>query len=249
MYYLSDYQTFTSKSELNEAITEHFDRCRYQLNETERTVFLMLARHAVKYPGVAHLKTATIALAIGKTGRTVRRALASLVVLDMIEKVPFMRKVSGGNGANLFLIVHPSTSTREVVAKPTGTSVEAPETETEPITLLSNNTNSTSDTKRGLRDKMPAFIYDSLSPYLNAGDLFTAYGALLRGKSAIDRSITFESNEGLFTDAIMSVINAYKRGAVRSIPAVLYTAIKDTTAQIYRKEYYNVPDWLAFVTH
>ena len=248
MNYLSDYQTFTTKSELNEAITEHFDRCRYQLNETERTVFLMLARHAVKYPGVAHLKTETIAKAIGKTGRTVRRALASLVALGMIKKVPFMRKVSGGNGANLFLIVRPSTSTRDEGIKATGTSVEAVETETEPFTLLSKP-RCTSDTKRGLRDKMPAFIYDSLSPYLNASDLFTAYGALLRGKSAIDRTITFESNEGLFTDAILSVINAYKRGAVRSIPAVLYTAIKDTTAQIYRKDNYNVPDWLAFVTH
>lgn len=249
MYYLSDYQTFTSKAELNEAITEHFDRCRYQLSETERTIFLMLARHAVKYPGVAHLKMETIARAIGKTARTVRRALATLVTLDIIEKVPFMRKVSGGNGANLFLIVRPSMSTRAEDAKPTGTSVEAVETESEPITLLSSKPNSTADTKRGLRDKMPAFIYDVLSPYLNAGDLFTAYGALLRGKSAIDRSITFESNEGLFTDAIMSVINAYKRGAVRSIPAVLYTAAQETTAQIYRKMYYVVPDWLSFVTH
>ncbi|MFD1205709.1 hypothetical protein ACFQ38_11420, partial [Sporosarcina contaminans] len=100
------------------------------------------------------------------------------------------------------------------------------------------------DIKRGLRDKMPAYLYDIMAPYFDLDDLYRAYGTLLRGKASIDKTIMFESNEGLFTDAVLSVINAYKRGVVRNLFAVLFTAAKDTTAQIYRQQNYNVPNWL-----
>ena len=42
---------------------------------------------AVKYPGVAHLKAATIAKAIGISEKTVRRALNRLQSLVIIETV------------------------------------------------------------------------------------------------------------------------------------------------------------------
>lgn len=253
MHYLMDYQTFDTKHELNDAISAHLDRCSFDLNETDRDVFLMLSRYAVKYPGAAHLKVETIAIIVKKSARTIQRSLRKLERLNIIEARPFMRKVTGGFGARIYVILPSSVasdvSPRGLVVEPTQSKPEAVEVAIEPITLSSNNPAHTFDTKRGLRDKMPAFIYDTLSPYLNADDLFTAYGALLRGKSAIDRTIAFEANEGLFTDAIKSVINAYKRGAIRSIPAVLFTAIRDTTAQIYRKGNYTVPDWLSIATH
>ncbi|MFD1205711.1 hypothetical protein ACFQ38_11430, partial [Sporosarcina contaminans] len=98
--------------------------------------------------------------------------------------------------------------------------------------------------KRGLRDKMPAYLYDIMAPYFDLDDLYRAYGTLLRGKASIDKTIMFESNEGLFTDAVLSVINAYKRGVVHNLFAVLFTAAQDTAAQIYRQQNYVVPHWL-----
>lgn len=253
MHYLADYQTFTTKHELNDAISAHFDRCNFDLNETDRDIFLMLSRYAVKYPGAAHLKVETIANAIKKSARTIQRSLRKLERLNIIEARPFMRKVAGGFGARIYVVLPPSVasdvSPRAEVVKPTDSKPEVGEAGSEPITLSSNNPTHTVDTKRGLRDKMPGFIYDTLSPYLNTDDLFTAYGTLLRGKASVDRTIVFEANEGLFTDAILSVIHAYKRGNVRSLFAVMYTAAKDTAAQIYRKGNYTVPDWLAIATH
>lgn len=140
MNYLSEYQTFDNKSELNEAISAHISAHTYELNDTARDVLMMLARYSVKFPGVAHLKTATIADSIGKTGRTVRRAIALLVELGIIEKVPFMRSVSGGYGANVYRImpydVQSELSTREEVVEPTEIRAESVEIENEPITSL-----------------------------------------------------------------------------------------------------------------
>lgn len=100
--------------------------------------------------------------------------------------------------------------------------------------------------KRGMRDKMPTYLYDLLATYFGLDDLYQAYGALIRGKAYVDRNIMFESHEGLFSDAIKSVIYAYKRGVVRNLFAVLYTAARDTSAQIYRKENYKVENWLVW---
>nr|WP_144922403.1 helix-turn-helix domain-containing protein [Paenibacillus bovis] len=140
MNYLSEYQTFDNKSELNEAISAHISAHTYELNDTARDVLMMLARYSVKYPGVAHLKTATIAETVGKTGRTVRRAIALLVELGIIEKVPFLRAVSGGYGANVYRImpydVQSKLSTRGEVVKPTERKAEPVENENEPISSL-----------------------------------------------------------------------------------------------------------------
>lgn len=44
MRYLSDFQTFKNKQELNEAISDHLARCNNDLNETHRDVLMMLSQ-------------------------------------------------------------------------------------------------------------------------------------------------------------------------------------------------------------
>lgn len=170
MRYLSDYQTFKNKQQLNEAISEHLSRHTYDLNDTTRDVLLMLARYAVKYPGVAHLKTATIAEAIGKTGRTIRRAIAKLIEFNIIEKVTVMRVVSGGYGANIYRIlpyvVQSELSTRKEAVEPTETSGEHAENPNEPITSLKqkdliNNTYS-NEPSASFYGRFKAFIHTTL---------------------------------------------------------------------------------------
>ena len=142
MNYLSDYQPFSDKKELNEAVSSHFDRCHFELNETDREILLMLSRYSVKYPGVAHLKASTIAKAVKKSNRTVQRSIRKMEHLLIIEKKPFIRQVSGGFGANLYIFLPSNViselSPRGDEAKPDRSTVEAAISENEPILFISN---------------------------------------------------------------------------------------------------------------
>ncbi|AOV07975.1 helix-turn-helix domain-containing protein [Sporosarcina ureilytica] len=105
MNYLSKYQSFANKYELNEAIASHLNDHRHQLNDTDHNVLTMLSRYAVKYPGVAHLKIGTIAKALHKSDRTVRRSIEKLEQLQIIKRQVFLREKTGGQGANLYIFL------------------------------------------------------------------------------------------------------------------------------------------------
>lgn len=108
LQYLSDHSLFESTSAFNEAVTDHLSRCNRQLNETDRDVLMMLSRYSVKYAGVAHLKAETIAMHVNKSKRTVQRSISKLVRLHIIERKSFYRRVSGGNGANVYVFLPPN---------------------------------------------------------------------------------------------------------------------------------------------
>ena len=142
MNYLTNYQPFTNKHELNEAVSAHLTRSKYELNETDRDVLVMLSRYAVKYPGVAHLKISTIAKTLKKSDRTIQRSIRKLEHLLIIERKPFMRQVTGGYGANLYIFLPPNVisnlSPCEEEVKSSTPTVESTNLENEPILSISN---------------------------------------------------------------------------------------------------------------
>jgi len=140
MQYLTEYQTFQSKTELNDAVNEHLTRHRYDLTDTDRDILLMISRYAVKYPGVAHLKADTIAQAIDKSKRTVQRSIRKLERLGIIERLPFIRKISGGYGANVYRVISP-VSPREQAAEPCQSTDKPAKIANEPSTSFKQNTN------------------------------------------------------------------------------------------------------------
>ncbi|WP_368986168.1 helix-turn-helix domain-containing protein [Caldifermentibacillus hisashii] len=140
MQYLTEYQTFQSKTELNDAVNEHLTRHRYDLTDTDRDILLMISRYAVKYPGVAHLKADTIAQAIDKSKRTVQRSIRKLERLGIIERLPFIRKISGGYGANVYRVISP-VSPREQAAEPCQSTDKPAKMENEPSTSFKQNNN------------------------------------------------------------------------------------------------------------
>lgn len=255
-------QSFASIDDLNKNTVHVRELFSEQLTPSAIAVLDVLHRYACKYPGVCYMSKSKIAEMVGVTRMTVIRACNVLESLGIIVQHETKRhKGDKRQSSNAIVFVD--------VRKADEINIVTPVCDTKDALintqLNSSNTLDTSkqvfvdekevvkdlptvivDIKRGLRDKIPTYIYDLLAPYLNLDDLYAAYGALIRGKASIDRDIAFEGNERLYSDAILSVINAYKRGVVRNIFAVLYTAAKDTTAQIYRKEYYVVPDWLQF---
>ncbi len=105
MNYLTQYQSFTTKQELNAAIALHINYHNHELNETDRNILTFLSRYAVKYPGVAHLKIATISKQIPKNARTIRRSINKLAQFHILKRQPLLRVKAGGQGANLYIFL------------------------------------------------------------------------------------------------------------------------------------------------
>jgi len=256
MNYLHEYSTFETVEELNEAINDHIQRNQYELNDTDRNVFLMLSRYAVKYLGAAHLKTDTIAKAIGKSIRTVQRSIRKLERLGMIERVEFIRKKSGGHGANIYRILSTNVSAgmseREPADKPTQASNKADDRASESINSISDNTyiletNKRADIiKRGLRNAIPKPIYNALAPFYDGKGVYDTYGILLRAKARIDRTIALESHHERYIDAFYNVIRRYKRGIVRNLDGYLFAAWERLSAEISRQMSVHEGDILAY---
>ncbi|KIU05420.1 helix-turn-helix domain-containing protein [Bacillus subtilis] len=78
--------SFRSVDELNGAIRTHIYRNKSDLTPAAIEVLKVLSRHAVKTPGVAYLKLATIAELIGKHRVTVIRSIKRLINLGIIRK-------------------------------------------------------------------------------------------------------------------------------------------------------------------
>ena len=270
MHYLAEYQTFETTQQLNNAIYEHIKRNSYDLNETDRATLKTIARYAVKFAGAAHLKAAPLAHLIGKSEMTARRVLAKLADVGIVRKVATLRKVNGGKGANIIIInpVKPvestagntfanddqsNVSTREVADKPTESKVEITENVTEPsnsIKQLKNNNTllETSTPANALKNSLPSDIYDAMSRYFNAEDIYKYYGILLRAKRSINRDIIIEDNAEPFVSAFNNAVMKAKRGILRSLDNYLYRAWQGATAlasrQLYASESENTTHWL-----
>lgn len=256
-------QPFSSVEDLNANTIEIREQYADQLTPSTKEVLDVLHRYSCKYPGVCYLSKNKIAEMVGVSRRTVIRACKQLEDLGIINQHELMRHNGDkrqSSNAIVFVTVHkaddnnnvtPDCHTKDALTNTqlnssntydTGKRVIVDKKEVVKDYLTTDAVKA--DIKRGLRDKMPTYLYDLLSPYLNLDDLYEAYGTLIRAKAYVDKSIVFESHEGLYTDAVLSVINAYKRGKVRNLFAVLYTAARDTTAQIYRRDNYRVDNWL-----
>lgn len=251
MNYLSEYAMFNSVKEMDEAINLHIRSNQYELNETDRDVLMMLSRYSVKYKGAAHLKTETIANTIGKSIRTVQRVLRKLERLNIIERKEFIRKKSGGNGANIYIIlpvnVAADMSDREDTDKLNDSDVEKADDQAETISLLSDKNNTVPETakpnkptedeiiKRSLRNAIPKPIYDALSPFFSGRELYDKYGILLRAKAKINRSIRLEEYGNSYIDAFYNVVRLYKAGRVTSLDGLLYVVWERLTAEISRQ--------------
>ncbi|MGM8212135.1 helix-turn-helix domain-containing protein [Virgibacillus sp. W0430] len=248
MNYLHDYSTFESVEELNESINDHIQRNQYELNETDRNIFLMIGRYSVKYKGAAHLKADTIAEAIDRTTRTVQRSIRKLERLDMIERKEFIREKSGGHGANIYIVLSSNVSAemseREQVEEPTQASDEGAEDRFETIYSLSNNSSNTYDThtdrienerliNESIRNNTPAEIVDMLTPFFYGSELYKYVGIVFKAKYRPHANIRIESHLKAFKACIFDVIRRYKDGHIRNLEAYLYASIRRLSRRLF----------------
>lgn len=245
-HYLAEYETFKSKQELNNAVYLHIKRNSYDLNETDRELFKAIARYAVKFPGAAHLKAETLAGFIGKSVKTARRIVNKLAELGIVEKVATMRKVNGGKGANIIRIlpitesnVQSSMSTREDAVKPCDAKAEERKIEKEPSYSIKQKTNTNIlDTAKvdssALESSLPREVYETLSKYFNAEDIYKYYGVLLRAKRKVNKDLLVEDCPKPFVDAIHSVVLKAKQGKVRNLANYFFTSFETAASEASR---------------
>lgn len=187
MHYLTEYQTFESKQQLNEAIADHLSAHHYELSETVREVLNTIARYAVKFAGAAHLKAATLAELIGKSEKTIRRAINRLQDLRIVRKVVTTRKVTGGQGANVIQIlpaelrdelrftcneshVQAEVSRRHDAVEPVVASDEPIENGTEPFNSFkqSNTLNKRTPARSIKPSWIPSAFFDLLDSHIHS---------------------------------------------------------------------------------
>ena len=148
MIYLNDYKTFDDVQEMNLHVKKHVSKHYYEMNDTDREALYFISRYSVKYPGASHLKVETIAKAINRSRSTAKRVITKLIKLGIIERVTTLRKIKGGQGANIYRILpfissnEPAEMNRRGQAeKPMQTSDEETDKQDETINLKSNSNN------------------------------------------------------------------------------------------------------------
>jgi DNA-binding transcriptional regulator GbsR (MarR family) len=140
------FANFKTIESLNTSIRQHLYNKKHELTPSAITVFKQLARYATKYTGVAFLKIATVMEITGFSRSTVIRALKLLQALGIVLKRHMMRPVSGGNGANMYVIqsyVPVEKTVKNVSDTPPVTPREGDET---PENTGDSNTNSEPET-------------------------------------------------------------------------------------------------------
>ncbi|MBN9653884.1 hypothetical protein J0K78_06365 [Halobacillus sp. GSS1] len=241
--YLDDYKTFDSTQELNYHIKQHELANHDVLTVSNREILRFISRYSVKYSGAAHLKANTIAEGVQKSVRTIQRTLSKLEELGIIERISTIRIKSGGSGANIIVIqpfVTARLSDREVTekAREDKGKVGKPPKETIHNRSISSNTFDT-DSKPlnhpvSLKNSIPKKLYDALSPFFNADDLYKTIGTLYRAKATIDRDINSEDHEE-YINAFYAVMRRYKNGKVRDLYGYLYSAWRKVSRRIFFK--------------
>jgi hypothetical protein len=244
MQYLREYQTFESVAELNAAIKSHLYANNFDLNDTDKYVLTIIAQHAAKYPGVAHLKAATIADKVGKSIVTVRRVINRLVNFGIIEKVPTLRKVSGGKGANILRILpydQSAMTSRQQPENPHDNGVEAPKSKSETITPLSyentviiNNTYQADKPRRqSPYNRFKKFVENFVNDRKLTNKLYGIYLAQTKPlKQAFNAAELLE----IALDAVKAAFMATKRKPIRSITGYFNNTLDRMLDDLYFEE-------------
>jgi predicted transcriptional regulator len=227
MNYLTEYQTFKNKQQLNDAIHEHLTRHKYDLNETDRKALKMIARYAVKFAGAAHLKAATIAQLIGKSEKTARRVVNKLADLGIIRKVPTIRKINGGKGANILQILpvedgndQSTLSSREGAQNADTSTSDRPKIDNEPINsfkLLNNYFNNTY-AKQSFYCQFRELIASTFGA-IDKRLIYKLYGVFKGHSVPLLRLNAFDKNtvESIGLQALKTAIMATKRKKIRNL--------------------------------
>ncbi|APP15668.1 hypothetical protein BS467_07955 [Bacillus altitudinis] len=247
MHYLAEHQTFSSTQALNTAVYEHIKRNAYDLSDTARTALKQIARYAVKFAGAAHLKAETLADLIGKSVKTVRRVLNQLAALNIVKKVATTRKINGGKGANIIVILPLATNdqstmtTRQEPVNADAPTVETPKNENEPSDSINlkyqkHVKDTAAVSAEALKNSLPTEIYNAMSRYFDAAEIYKYYGLLLRAKASVDSSLVIEHDPEPFVDAWHKTVLKAKLNEISRFDDYVYISFQHAASEAKRRK-------------
>lgn len=213
--------------ELNAAVKAH--KRNNKLNKTEIEVLELLSRYSVKEIGRSWLSKSTIAELVGKSRRTIIRVCKRLEELGIIRQYTRKRQTGDRRQTSNLIVIQPIKSEH--------VTPECHTKETPSRNLNNNNTyQETEVPSNALKGSIPAPIYEAMSRYFNADNIYKYYGILLRAKASINRNILIEDDPEPFVEAWYATILKAKRGKIRNMSNYLFTSWQAATAVVARRK-------------
>jgi Helix-turn-helix domain len=230
---------FKTIEQLNESIRIH--KRNPELNDTDRAVLDLLAQYSCKEIGKSWLAKGKIAELVGKSRRTIIRVCKKLESLGIIRQYERRRETGDRRQTSNLIVIQPAKSD------------VTPECHTKETPTRNSNNNTYKETAfvpaTALQNSLPSAIYDAMSPYFNAVELYRYYGILLRAKRSVSDDVLIEDNPQPFVAAFQNAILKLKQRKIRNLANYLYRAWQSATATIVRRRVFDKSelfyDWLA----
>jgi Helix-turn-helix domain len=226
--------------QLNESVRIH--KRNPELNETDRAVLDLLAQYSCKELGKSWLAKGKIAELVGKSRRTIIRVCKKLESLGIIRQYERRRETGDRRQTSNLIVILPAEETPVT-----------PECHTKETPSRKSKNTTYKETAfvpaTALQNSLPSAIYDAMSPYFNAADLYKYYGILLRAKRSVSNNVLIEDNPQPFVAAFQNAILKLKQRKIRNLANYLYRAWQSATATIVRRRVFEnndlFYDWLA----
>lgn len=231
-------QSFKSIEEMNKVVKFYKEQYRNEITKSTFSVLDFISQWACKYVGVCYLSQRKIAEELNISYKTVQRAIAVLVDLNVIKKYESKRH-NGDKRRSTNILVIQNVQT-ECLDKET--------------LLNTKNINNTSDTGKSdsslnaadnelkkesmitqaLKNKLPEPL-QFLASFFSHDELHRVVGTIFKAKSKVSKDIRIEDHPSEYYESILSILSAYKRGKTKSLHGLLYHSIKAVTQSINLK--------------
>ncbi|PJW21993.1 helix-turn-helix domain-containing protein [Geobacillus thermodenitrificans] len=266
-------QSFDCVQAMNHAIRRFLYTYGHELSESAVEVLKILSRYACDIVGVAFPKVETIAALVGKSVRTVQRALKTLEEYGIIKRIPTIRtngKHKGGNGHNVYVIqpvenvkelpsdmppVTPAMSPRQEASNADVSSDQVAQklAETMPCETAHSRLNKKDDiTSAPTLDEsftpgiVPEEFVNTVAPFFRSADaIFELYRRVLIAyrRSKLDKPL--EDVIGTVIKAFKQTVFAQKRGRIRAtFHGYFYRILEAMLAVERRREVGKLYDFL-----
>lgn len=245
---LSEQATFEQQSEMDEEIYEYIEQLRDdEVPESVIETLRFLGRSSLRILGVSFAKYQTIADGIGRSKRTVIRAINRLEESGMIERIPTLKKWLNGQGGksrkksvNIIRILSlaPQSGTLTGDDETNGDAGLCDENSVEPSEykhIQKHLEDTGGSTVESLKNSIPTSLYETMSPSFNLNGMYETVGALYRAKATVDKDIRVEEHPE-YMDAFLSCVRRYKSGKVRNLSNYLYRSWVRVTRGIKLRE-------------
>lgn len=233
-------QTFQSVEEMNTSVKKHKETNKEQLTKSTYAVLDFVSQWSCKFAGVSYLCQKRVAESLQISYKTVQRAIAKLVELNIVKKYESKRATGDKRQSSNIIVIQQFKENVQPKCPPKEALTNTPNlnntNDTEKEGLSSKEADKESLIKKGLVIKLPKTLQQVLSPFFNAEDIYKLTGTIYKAKSKVDKNIMIEEHEHEFYECVLSVINAYKRGKAKSLHGLLFHSIQGLSRSIWVKE-------------